>query len=240
MTYDANGFYGHPDHIQAHRVSVAGARADRPGGEVLRHRDAALGAGGGGRAAGRLLVRPQRRPVGQRPRRPGHDRDRRDPLPARQAGRDEARTRPRSPSTASSTRSRTRSGRRALGTEYYTLLAGSAASGGRRPLGRGTVPSATCSRGNLQAHGDLAAARVTTGLGYLALFVLGLAQGLIGSFQYGRSPVPLIAILLILILFATCVLAAAGGCAPTRPASSRPSAGSSPRSSSRCRGRTAA
>ena len=49
-----------------------------------------------------------------------------------------------------------------------------------------------------------------TGLGYLALFVLGLAQGLIGSFQYNRSPVPLIAILLILILFATCVLAGWG------------------------------
>ena len=49
-----------------------------------------------------------------------------------------------------------------------------------------------------------------TGLGYLTLFVLGLAQGLIGSFQYDRSPVPLIAILLILILFATCVLAGWG------------------------------
>ena len=49
-----------------------------------------------------------------------------------------------------------------------------------------------------------------TGLGYLALFVLGLAQGLIGSFQYNQSPVPLIAILLILILFATCVLAGWG------------------------------
>jgi hypothetical protein len=49
-----------------------------------------------------------------------------------------------------------------------------------------------------------------TGLGYLALFVLGLAQGLIGSFQYNQSPVPLIAILLIVILFATCVLAGWG------------------------------
>jgi hypothetical protein len=49
-----------------------------------------------------------------------------------------------------------------------------------------------------------------TGLGYLALFVLGVVQGLIGSFQYGRSPAPLIAILLILILFATCVLAGWG------------------------------
>ena len=44
-----------------------------------------------------------------------------------------------------------------------------------------------------------------TGLGYLALFVLGLAQGLIGSFQYGRAPAPLIAIILAVVIFATCV-----------------------------------
>jgi hypothetical protein len=49
-----------------------------------------------------------------------------------------------------------------------------------------------------------------TGIGYLALFVLGVVQGLIGSFQYGRSPAPFIAILLVLILFATCVLAGWG------------------------------
>jgi hypothetical protein len=49
-----------------------------------------------------------------------------------------------------------------------------------------------------------------TVIGYLALFVLGAVQGVIGSFQYGRAPAPLIAILLILILFATCVLAGWG------------------------------
>ena len=49
-----------------------------------------------------------------------------------------------------------------------------------------------------------------TGIGYLALFVLGAVQGVIGSFRYGRAPAPLIAILLILILFATCVLAGWG------------------------------
>jgi hypothetical protein len=49
-----------------------------------------------------------------------------------------------------------------------------------------------------------------TGLGSLALFVLGVAQGVIGSFQYSRSPAPFIAILLVLILFATCVLAGWG------------------------------
>jgi hypothetical protein len=50
----------------------------------------------------------------------------------------------------------------------------------------------------------------TTGIGYLSLFVLGAVQGLIGSFQYSRGPAPFIAILLILILFATCVLAGWG------------------------------
>jgi hypothetical protein len=49
-----------------------------------------------------------------------------------------------------------------------------------------------------------------TGLGYLALFVLGVVEGLIGSLQYNQSPVPLIAIVLIVILFATCVLAGWG------------------------------
>jgi uncharacterized protein DUF6113 len=41
---------------------------------------------------------------------------------------------------------------------------------------------------------------------YVLLFVLGVLQGMIGSFQYSRSPVPLIAILLDLVIFATCVL----------------------------------
>ena len=49
-----------------------------------------------------------------------------------------------------------------------------------------------------------------TGIGYLALFVLGAVQGLIGSFQYGRSPAPFVAIGFALILFATCVLAGWG------------------------------
>jgi hypothetical protein len=46
--------------------------------------------------------------------------------------------------------------------------------------------------------------RTLTALGYLALFVLGALQGLIGSFQYGRPPAPLIAIVLAAIIFATC------------------------------------
>jgi hypothetical protein len=47
--------------------------------------------------------------------------------------------------------------------------------------------------------------RALTAVGYLVLFVLGALQGLIGSFQYSQSPSPLIAIILVLVIFATCV-----------------------------------
>lgn len=50
--------------------------------------------------------------------------------------------------------------------------------------------------------------RATTPVAYLMLFVLGVVQGLIGSFQYSQSPAPLIAIVLVVIILATCV---AGG-----------------------------
>ena len=46
--------------------------------------------------------------------------------------------------------------------------------------------------------------------GYIMLFVLGALEGLIGSFNYSRSPVPLVAILLAVVIFATCVLAGWG------------------------------
>ncbi len=49
-----------------------------------------------------------------------------------------------------------------------------------------------------------------TALGYLALLVLGAVQGLIGSFQYNDSPAPVIAIVLDLLILATCVLAGWG------------------------------
>ena len=45
---------------------------------------------------------------------------------------------------------------------------------------------------------------------YVVLFVLGALQGLIGCFNYGRSPVPLVAILFAVLIFATCVLAGWG------------------------------
>jgi hypothetical protein len=42
-------------------------------------------------------------------------------------------------------------------------------------------------------------------VGYLLLFVFGVLQGLIGSFQFSQSPAPLIAIVLVVILFVTCL-----------------------------------
>ena len=47
--------------------------------------------------------------------------------------------------------------------------------------------------------------RPLTVVGYVMLFVLGAFQGLIGSFQYGQAPAPLIAVILAVIIFATCV-----------------------------------
>jgi hypothetical protein len=48
--------------------------------------------------------------------------------------------------------------------------------------------------------------RAVTAAGYVTLFVLGALQGLIGSFQYSQSPAPLIAIVLDVAIFATCLL----------------------------------
>ena len=45
--------------------------------------------------------------------------------------------------------------------------------------------------------------RALTAVGYLVLFLLGAFQGMIGSFQYGRSPAPLIAILFAVIIGGT-------------------------------------
>jgi hypothetical protein len=48
--------------------------------------------------------------------------------------------------------------------------------------------------------------RALTAVSYLVLLLLGVMQGIVGSFQYGRSPVPLVAIVLDVAIFATCVL----------------------------------
>jgi hypothetical protein len=45
---------------------------------------------------------------------------------------------------------------------------------------------------------------------YAALFLLGMVQALIGTFQYSRGPAPLAAILFDLGILATCVLASWG------------------------------
>lgn len=48
--------------------------------------------------------------------------------------------------------------------------------------------------------------RALTSVTYLVLFLLGLVQGVLGSFQYSRSPAPFIAILLVIVIFVTCLL----------------------------------
>jgi hypothetical protein len=54
------------------------------------------------------------------------------------------------------------------------------------------------------------APRAYTAIGYIVLFVLGALQGLIGSLQYSRGPGPLVAIVLDVVIFATCLLAGWG------------------------------
>jgi hypothetical protein len=65
----------------------------------------------------------------------------------------------------------------------------------------------TSGPGQQAPRGDGQGVAVTA---YVALFVLGMVQGLIGTFQYTRGPAPLAAILFDLGIFATCVLAARG------------------------------
>lgn len=45
---------------------------------------------------------------------------------------------------------------------------------------------------------------------YVVIFVLGVVQGVVGSFQYSQSPAPLVAICLDVVILATCVLAGWG------------------------------
>jgi hypothetical protein len=52
--------------------------------------------------------------------------------------------------------------------------------------------------------------RLVTAAAYLMLFLLGVAQGLVGTFFYSNGPVPLAAILFDLVLLLSCVLAAFG------------------------------
>ena len=52
--------------------------------------------------------------------------------------------------------------------------------------------------------------RGVTVAAYVALFVLGALQGLIGTFQYSRGPAPLAAIGFDIVILATCVLGSWG------------------------------
>jgi Family of unknown function (DUF6113) len=62
---------------------------------------------------------------------------------------------------------------------------------------------------NGQAPGTGDTRGVTAGA-YLALFLLGMLQGVIGTFQYSRGPAPLAAVLFDLAILATCVLGSWG------------------------------
>ena len=181
--------------------------------QVLRDGHAAVGAGRRPSRAGR---RPAASGSGRvesvddaavrDPRRAGDHRDRRPRLPGRQAGRDARARHPDRRWTARSSRCPTGSGQRALGTEYYTLLAGRrsrprpprAAARSRAVLGVGPVRRdwLACVRGpsagRLPAAGRVAPGRrpATTGGAYVVLLLLGVARPLIGCFQYSRGPGP--------------------------------------------------
>ena len=89
---------------------------------------------------------------------------------------------------------------------------------GRPPAGGspgGGDPGSNARGGN--AHGGDAQggrapheSRGVTVAAYLALFLLGAALGLIGTFHYSQGPAPLAAILFDLAILATCVLGSTG------------------------------
>jgi hypothetical protein len=54
--------------------------------------------------------------------------------------------------------------------------------------------------------GGTSAMRVSSAAVYVMTFVLGVVEGVVGSFQYSQSPAPLIAIIIVVIIFATCLL----------------------------------
>jgi len=66
------------------------------------------------------------------------------------------------------------------------------------------------SAGNQPAGDEPGDSGLVTAGAYFALFVLGLLQGLIGTFQYSRGPVPLAAIGFDLLILVTCVLGSGG------------------------------
>jgi hypothetical protein len=67
---------------------------------------------------------------------------------------------------------------------------------------------------------ETSGSRAITVAAYLALFLLGAVEGLIGTFQYSRGPTPLAPVCFAVAILVTCVLgswgvrAAAGGVLP--------------------------
>jgi len=131
VSYDANGFYGHPDHIQAHRVAwrafeladgrVSKFYATAVPKSVLAHAMALMDESGGGAGFARVESVDEL-PFGTDDEKVTTEIDARDYLDAKLAAMRAHATQISvdSPFFALSNKV----GQRALGTEYYTLLAG--------------------------------------------------------------------------------------------------------------------
>ncbi len=137
VSYDANGFYGHPDHIQAHRVAwrafeladglVSKFYATAVPKSVLAHAMALMNDSGGQEIGGTDFTRVEsvdELPFGTDDEKVTTEIDARDYLDAKLAAMRAHATQIAvdSPFFALSDKV----GQRALGTEYYTLLAGPA------------------------------------------------------------------------------------------------------------------
>ena len=207
VTYDANGFYGHPDHIQAHRVAW---RANQLAGRAAKFYATAMPRSALAAAVelpgDSWFVRSADLSVSVPDDQVTTEIDAARYLPAKLAAMKAHETQ----ITVDGAVLRALGRGRPPGARHRVLhAAGRAVRPGRPSAGRAAVRARPVHAVTSRLMGTSQRSLIT-GLGYLALFVLGLAQGLIGSFQYGRSPAPLFAIILILILFATCVLAGWG------------------------------
>lgn len=76
--------------------------------------------------------------------------------------------------------------------------------------GRAICSAASASLPSVNRTGPSRASTPVTAGGYVALFLLGLVQGLIGAFQYSRGPGVLAAVLFDALILVTCVLGARG------------------------------
>ena len=78
--------------------------------------------------------------------------------------------------------------------------------GGHYPSGMSSAPGGTATGTRPPSDAPLA----VTVLAYLALLLLGAAQGLLGTFHYSQGPAPLTSVLFDLAILATCVLGSHG------------------------------